>query len=78
MRSKAINWIQLMLFLASIALVLWVILALHSWAEPLKDYYSFVGSWESYIFLFVMLILIKFVFEKLLKWEAKAFFRRRK
>ncbi|MBN2127284.1 MAG: hypothetical protein JW703_02720 [Candidatus Diapherotrites archaeon] len=78
MRESTNAWIKLIVFVATIAFVLWFILQLTLWAEPLKDYFSFMGDWETYILLFVLVLVVKFIFEKLLKWEAHAFFRRRK
>lgn len=78
MRNSKTEWIKLIVFVFSIVFVILFILAIYAWSEPLKDYFFLAGTWETYIVLFILIFVIKFIFERLLRWEARALFRRRK
>ena len=77
---RLLGWLDLAekLFLVGLALavVVWFLFRLEVWADYFRRYFLFTGDITSLIYLFVGLLVLKKIFEWLLKWHVRMTFRR--
>ena len=77
---RLLGWLDLAekLFLVGLALavVVWFLFRLEVWADYFSRYFLFTGDITSLIYLFVGLLVLKKIFEWLLKWHVRMTFRR--
>jgi len=62
---------KLFLFLITLGVVAYFILAFNEWAFEKKDWFTKVGDIQSYIIISVVLFVLSFVFRKLLIWQVR-------
>jgi len=62
------NWI---VFLASFAVLAWILITLNIWGEQWKDLFFYLDNWVMWVGLFVGLIFLKMFFSWVLKLELK-------
>ena len=77
---RLLGWLDLAekLFLVGLALavVVWFLVRLEVWADYFRRDFLFTGDITSLIYLFVGLLVLKKIFEWLLKWHVRMTFRR--
>ena len=78
--SRLLGWLnlieKLLLVGLALAVVVWLLFKLEVWADYFKRYFLLTGDILSYIYLFAGLLVLKKVFEWLLKWHVRMTFRR--
>lgn len=75
--GKAFGFFLLKVFALLFALMLsiWFLLSLEKWAFGWKGYLLKVGDWNTLIFLAFVVIIVKIILEKLLRWQVRASLR---
>jgi len=67
---------KLLLVGLALAVVVWFLVKLEFWADYFKNFFLVTGDYASLIYLIVGLLVLKKIFEGLLKWHVRMTFRR--
>ncbi|MBS3063751.1 MAG: hypothetical protein J4203_07870 [Candidatus Diapherotrites archaeon] len=67
---------KLLLVLLALGVVVWFLFRLEVWADYFRRYFLLTGDVTSLLYLFVGLLVLKKIFEWLLKWHVRATFAR--
>ena len=67
---------KLLLVLLALGVVVWFLFRLEVWADYFRRYFLLTGDVTSLLYLFVGLLVLKTIFEWLLKWHVRATFAR--
>ena len=62
---------KLLLFLATGAIVVWVLFSIDLWAGEWKDLFFYQDNWLFYIFLIIMVMAVGLIIKKLLIVEYR-------